>query len=390
MSYSAFVQSKFLKTVATVSSFVFVSLLLLNPGIYSDMVKKETNVSANFLANEYSTTEDEYVIDSSLGDLEYIDAIQDAPSSGSLQSYVVQSRDTLSDISKKYQISVDQLKNLNNIIDESSVRPGSVVYISSQPWFVYPVRERTSLMVFANMYNVNKEDLMRVNNETDDMAPYEEWDIILVPNKTLNQAYDLWLLQKPEPKKIIVASRPSSSNRITSSRKNTSTTISNIKQYSNSKIVSSWRQSISDVNGMGNNYCTDYAAHKARFAFPIISGNKVFRSFWWNAKHWYSNAKAAWFKVSSKPSVGAIAVFSNGWNGNSAGHVAIVESIDNENNKIKVSDMNYKGRWVVTVRWIDMNDSMTQVLGWKQKLTGFIPVQKLPSKLQKQYDALKS
>ena len=67
MSYSAFVQSKFLKTVATVSSFVFVSLLLLNPGIYSDMVKKETNVSANFLANEYSTTEDEYVIDSSLG-----------------------------------------------------------------------------------------------------------------------------------------------------------------------------------------------------------------------------------------------------------------------------------------------------------------------------------
>jgi hypothetical protein len=29
-------------------------------------------------------------------------------------------------------------------------------------------------MVFANMYNVNKEDLMRVNNETDDMAPYEE------------------------------------------------------------------------------------------------------------------------------------------------------------------------------------------------------------------------
>jgi hypothetical protein len=133
MSYSAFVQSKFLKTVATVSSFVFVSLLLLNPGIYSDMVKKETNVSANFLANEYSTTEDEYVIDSSLGDLEYIDAIQDAPSSGSLQSYVVQSRDTLSDISKKYQISVDQLKNLNNIIDESSVRPGSVVYISSQP-----------------------------------------------------------------------------------------------------------------------------------------------------------------------------------------------------------------------------------------------------------------
>ena len=49
-----------------------------------------------------------------------------------------------------------------------------------------------------------------------------------------------------------------------------------------------------------------------------------------------------------------------------------------------------KGRLVVTVRWIDMNDSMTQVLGWKQKLTGFIPVQKLPVKLQKQYDALKN
>jgi hypothetical protein len=42
---------------------------------------------------------------------------------------------------------------------------------------------------------------------------------------------------------------------------------------------------------------------------------------------------------------------------------------------MKVSDMNYAGRGVVTVRWIDMNDDMTEATSSKQDLIGFIPVQ---------------
>ena len=61
MSYNAFVQSKFLRTIATFSSFVFISLVLINPDIYSGLVKQKTNVSADFLTNDYVT--DTYVVD---------------------------------------------------------------------------------------------------------------------------------------------------------------------------------------------------------------------------------------------------------------------------------------------------------------------------------------
>jgi surface antigen len=39
--------------------------------------------------------------------------------------------------------------------------------------------------------------------------------------------------------------------------------------------------------------------------------------------------------------------------------VAIVEDVDRDGNKMKVTDMNYAGLWIVTSRWISMNDAMT-------------------------------
>lgn len=55
---------------------------------------------------------------------------------------------------------------------------------------------------------------------------------------------------------------------------------------------------------------------------------------------------------------------------------------------MKVSDMNYAGLWTVTIRWIQLNDSMTQTTAG-QTLIGFIPEQPLPPALQEQYEALK-
>jgi surface antigen len=99
-----------------------------------------------------------------------------------------------------------------------------------------------------------------------------------------------------------------------------------------------------------------------------------------------SSAKTRWFKTSATPSIGAIAVFKQ-WGARyySAGHVAIVEDVDREANKIKVSDMNFAGLWIVTSRWISMNESMTASKWW-QTLLWFVPVQPLPSALQKEYE----
>jgi surface antigen len=100
-----------------------------------------------------------------------------------------------------------------------------------------------------------------------------------------------------------------------------------------------------------------------------------------------SNAKANWFKTSATPSIGAIAVFKQwGQRFASAGHVAIVEDVDRDNKRMKVTDMNFAGLWIVTSRWIDLNNKMTATTKW-QTLLWFIPVQPLPSALQKQYEA---
>lgn len=264
--------------------------------------------------------------------------------------------------------------------------------------FVYEVKEESiSLMVFANLYGIDEEVLLRANGQSNAMIPFERGQAIFVPGLDLNDAYTLSLLVKPEPKpipeKIVINTSKKSVNTTISStvpkKPATVNTIGNYIGKSSSSIVSSWKFVFKEANGMAAGQCTYYAAHKAKFAFPETSPGVRFRGFGGNANKWLGNAKAAGFKTSSTPSVGAIAVFQQGGSRYySYGHVAIVEEVDHANKRMKVSDMNYSGLWVVTVRWIPLNDAMTQTKAG-QTLLGFIPSQSLPSAVQARYDAAK-
>lgn len=316
--------------------------------------------------------------------------------SSPLQVYVVQRGDSIEHIAQKYAVSVDQIKTVNNMID-NDLLAGQKLYITNMKWFIYEVKEESiSLMVFANMYGVDEDELLKANNQTNIMVPYERGQAIFVPNMDLEDAYTLSLLVKPAPKpvpeKIVVNTtrKPTNTSVSSSVKPRTNTTISNTTTAGKaSSIVSSWRYVFKEQNGMAAGQCTYYAAHKAKFAFPEISPGVRFRGFGGNANRWLANAKAAGFKTSSTPSVGAIAVFQQGWSRYySYGHVAIVEEVDHANKRMKVSDMNYSGLWTVTVRWISLNDAMTQTKGG-QTLIGFIPSQSLPAEVQARYDAAK-
>jgi hypothetical protein len=84
------------------------------------------------------------------------------------------------------------------------------------PGFVYTVKEESiSLMVFANLYNIDKEELLRANGQVNEMTPYKRGEAIFVPNKTLEDAYYLSLLVRPQPKpqpqqqpQVIIVSQP--------------------------------------------------------------------------------------------------------------------------------------------------------------------------------------
>jgi surface antigen len=162
--------------------------------------------------------------------------------------------------------------------------------------------------------------------------------------------------------------------------------ISTIRRSISNVGTKSRRYVFSEKSGMAPGQCTYYAAHKARFAFPETSPGVRFRWITGNANRRLWNAKSAWFRTTSSPSIGAIAVFQQWWaRYYSAGHVAIVEDVDRDNKRMKVSDMNFAGLWIVTSRRIDMNDAMTATQRG-QTLLWFIPVQALPSNLQREYE----
>lgn len=53
-----------------------------------------------------------------------------------------------------------------------------------------------------------------------------------------------------------------------------------------------------------------------------------------------------------------------------------------------VEDMNYAGRYIVTRRWIPMNESMTQPTANSLPFSCFIPKQKLPEAVQNEINKL--
>lgn len=158
-------------------------------------------------------------------------------------------------IARKYAVSVDQIKNVNNIVDPD-LRIGQKLYITNERGFIYPVKEESiSLMVFANLYKFDLEELKRVNGQVNEMAPYRRGEAIFVPNKSLEDAYAISLLVRPEPvvqaDKVVVVSVPKSN----STKKNSGAVSSKVKKTTtsvktSSTAVQSWRYVFTEKSGM--------------------------------------------------------------------------------------------------------------------------------------------
>ena len=104
--------------------------------------------------------------------------------------------------------------------------------------------------------------------------------------------------------------------------------------------------------------CTSWAAA----LWPGDRGRGV--TWGGDAWEWYSNAAAQGFAVSSTPSLGAIVVFERtSADAGAWGHVAAVIGVDA--NSIRITEMNYSGRFVVDERSISFPNT---------GIAGFIPV----------------
>jgi len=295
-------------------------------------------------------------------DLDNVNVNMDTNNNGVIQ-YTVQNWDTLLKIAGVFWTTVSNIEKENNL-QKNDLVSWQVLKVSSDvDGIVYTVKEKTNVLVFANKYNINLQDLMTLNyiqDETEIFSPDQEVFI----NITKEKAYELWLLEKPKPEiipKSTITYRPTinkSGKTVVKTTKKVSTIISDdtpdVPDVRGS-IISKWTYTKKIKNGFAVGYCTWYAAIISPNIFPYINETTQDRPFGWDARAWCSNAKAAGLRVGSKPAVGALIVYSK--LRSSAGHVGKVINYYPDDGKMIIRDMNYVAKFVVTERREDTDNS---------------------------------
>jgi len=282
--------------------------------------------------------------------------------------YTVQDWDTLLKIAGVFWTTVSSIIQENNL-KKNDLASWQVLKVSNQvDGIVYTIKDKTNVVVFANKYTLNLQDLMTLNyvqDETEIFSPGQEVFI----NITKEKAYEVWLLERPKPEIIpesTITYRPTI-NKAGKPTKNSpklstkaTTVIYDTSDWwdttNKSTIISKSIFTQKIQNGFAVGYCTWYAAILRPDIFHFNEAKTVQdRPFGGDAKNRCANARAAGLSVGSKPAAGALIVYSR--LNSSAGHVGKVISNRSDIGKMIVRDMNYLGKFIVTERWEDVNNS---------------------------------
>jgi len=277
--------------------------------------------------------------------------------------YTVQSWDTLLKIASVFWTTVSSIQK-ENALKKDAIKPGQILKISNQvDGILYTLKGKTNVVVFANKYMLNLQDLMTLNyvqDETEIFSPGQEIYI----NITKEKAYELGLLEKPKVEvipKSTIAYRPTinKSGKPATTKKASTTYVVDEDEWSSTSakwtIISKRTYTKKIKNGFYAGYCTWYAAIISPNIFPYINETTQDRPFGGDAVNRCANAKKAWFRVGDTPAVGAVIVYSK--LRSSAGHVGKVINYYPDDGKMIIRDMNYVAKFVVTERREDTSNS---------------------------------
>lgn len=271
-------------------------------------------------------------------------------------NYIVQPWDSLSRIASVFGTTVSHIQKTNNI--KGPIRPGQKLIITDETqWLLYTIQEKENILVFANKYWLNLEDLMTLNYIQDETEVLQDWQELFIPID-LEAAYDVGLLERPKPvykPKVSITYKPTITKPTSTKNSNSTYVLNNnsntTSTYSRSSILSTWVFKKNISNKFYAWHCTWYMAATTPQLFPYTSESTQDRPFWGNANQRYDNAKNAWFSVGSQPVVWSIVVYNKGWASfASAWHVAKVISYNMSNWSMVVEEMNGSKKFVVDRR----------------------------------------
>ena len=160
------------------------------------------------IANEFNTTVEELKrLNNLTSDLLQIGQVLFVPTTTITpiyETYIVQKGDTLYGIARKYDITVDELKNINNITSNNLYIGQQLKVPLQEPleedYEIYTVVKGDSLWLISQKYDVSVDDLIEINNlETVNL---QIGDKLKVPKKAPNKMYivkngdTLWSIAK--------------------------------------------------------------------------------------------------------------------------------------------------------------------------------------------------
>ena len=227
-----------------------------------------------------------------------------------VSTYVTVAGDTTQSVADRYGVSADTVKWANNLVGDA-LSVGLTLSIPNTNGVLYTVRGGDTIESISQHYGANASRVISYNDlEISGIAAGQR---IVLPGGVMPAA------ERPG------AARPSSP-------------ATSYASYNNASVAG---------NRYDYGYCTWYAYNRrAQLGRPI-------GSFWGNATTWDDYARGSGYLVSGTPSVGA--VMQNDWQAGGYGHVAVVESV-NEDGSIVVSEMNWAGWNVKSYRTVSTGE----------------------------------
>lgn len=254
--------------------------------------------------------------------------------------YTVQPGDSISSIADRFQVSNNSIYSANHFTKDSTINPGDVIKVPPVSGMIHKVRSGDTLAIIAKKYDVSEEKI-RTQNGLDDSSMLIKWAVLVIPWATHDVEAEEEAKRIAEQKKarlLAEAKLNASSKKTTKTSKTSKTT----KTKTTSKNGDYSLSAKGSASGFAWGNCTYFVA--------------MYKNVDWrgNANQWLGNAAAKGHATGSKPSPGAIIVFSGRGYNPRYGHVGIVTSVRDD--YIIIKDMNYRALNEITVRKIDKDD----------------------------------
>lgn len=244
----------------------------------------------------------------------------------SIQKYVVQDGDTISELAWKFGVDAATILQENDLYGDDIIKSGMELNILPISGTSEKVDTGETLIAIARKHGVSVDEVMKYNKFVT-ASDIEVGQSLIIPdgNREIKER------PKPEPDPVVLAAATSDVSS-TSDYEDTS--------YNETQTVTSTQPtSRNDLRPTNNafswGWCTWYAAARR----PDVT-------WMGNAGEWLGNAQAQGRATGRVPAVGAILVTNESW----WGHVAIVEAVNG--NSVTISEMNYAGFGVISSRTI--------------------------------------